>query len=62
MGLNLDEWRAKFAMAALPQIMAEWTVCRAERGDDFDETEAKCMADDCFMVADAMVEKLRAGK
>ena len=49
--------RDAFALAALPEVLREWRKDREENGDDADfAPDAKLVATDCYIVADAMLE------
>lgn len=49
--------RDAFALAALPEVLREWREDREKHDASADfESDAPLVADDCYIVADAMLE------
>lgn len=57
-GMTLRDY---FAAKAMPEVMVEWRQGReASQDSDFD-FDASLMAQDCYLMADAMIEARKGG-
>jgi hypothetical protein len=57
-GMTLRDY---FAAKAMPEVMVEWRQGREESQDSDFDFDASLMAQDCYLMADAMIEARKGG-